>query len=116
LLGNTLRERGAEVEYAECYRRVRPSVDPTPLLRQWARGEIDIVTVTSVQALRNLYDLVGKAGRSWLVRTPIVVLAESHAKACRELGFKHAPIVAREASDEAILEAIQAWRAAGNSL
>ncbi|BAU47082.1 uroporphyrinogen III synthase [Sulfurifustis variabilis] len=111
LLGNTLRERGADVEYAECYRRVRPAVDPTPLLRRWARGEIDIVTVTSVDALRNLYDMVGKAGRSWLVRTPLVVLAESHAEACRELGFKHAPIVAREASDEAILEAIQAWRA-----
>jgi hypothetical protein len=46
------------------------------------------------------------------VRTPIVVLAEAHAQACRELGFKHDPIVAREASDEAILEAIQAWRAA----
>lgn len=112
LLGNTLRGRGAEVDYAECYRRLRPSVDPTPLLRQWARGEIDIVTITSVEALRNLYDMVGKAGRSWLVRTPIVVLAETHALACRELGFKQAPIVAREASDEAILEAIQAWRTA----
>lgn len=112
LLGNTLRSRGAEVEYAECYRRLRPSVDPTPLLRQWARGEIDIVTITSVEALRNLYDMVGKAGRSWLVRTPIVVLAEAHAQACRELGFRHMPLVAREASDEAILEAIQTWRAA----
>lgn len=112
LLGNTLRERGAEIEYAECYRRVRPSVDPTPLLRQWARGEIDVVTITSVEALRNLYDMIGKAGRSWLMRTPVVVLAEAQAQACRELGFKHAPLVAREASDEAILEAIQAWRAA----
>src|SRR4051812_22211475 len=32
LLGDTLRARGATVEYVECYRRVRPPSDPAPLV------------------------------------------------------------------------------------
>jgi len=116
LLGDTLRARGAEIEYAECYRRLRPDTDTTPLLRRWARGEIDIVSVTSVDGLRNLFDMVGKTGQPWLVRTPVVVVSERMAQVCRELGFATEPRVSATAGDEAILEAIQAWRDGQNTL
>ena len=116
LLGDTLKARSAEIEYAECYRRVRPNTDMTPLLRRWARGEIDIVSVTSADGLHNLFDMVGKAGQQWLIRTPIIVVSERMAEVCRELGFKSAPRVAATASDEAILEALQAWRGGQNTL
>jgi uroporphyrinogen-III synthase len=116
LLGDTLRARGAGIEYAECYRRVRPNTDTTPLLRRWTRGEIDLVSVTSVDGLRNLFDMVGKAGQQWLIRTPIVVVSERMAQVCRELGFKTEPRVTATASDEAILKAVQAWRDGQNTL
>lgn len=116
LLGDTLKARGAEIEYAECYRRVRPTADMTPLLRRWARGEIDIVSVTSVDGLHNLFDMVGKAGQHWMIRTPTVVVSGRMAEVCRELGFKSEPRVAATASDDAILEAIQAWRDGKNTL
>jgi len=116
LLGDTLRARGAEIEYAECYRRLRPNTDTTPLLRRWARGEIDIVSVTSVDGLRNLFDMVGKTGQPWLIRTPVVVVSERMAQVCRELGFTTEPRVAATAGDEAILEAIQTWRDGQNTL
>ncbi len=116
VLGETLHRRGAHVEYAECYRRGMPRVDTAPLMRRWARGGIDIVIVTSTQALRNLYDLVGKLGQQWLVKTPVVVVSERTAAACRELGFKTEPLVAAQASDEAIVETIKAWRAAQKPL
>lgn len=116
LLARTLAERGAQVEYAECYRRVKPAADVGALLRAWARGEIDIVTVTSVDALHNLYDMVGKLGQQWLVKTPVVVVSERLSETCRELGFKHPAIVAAQASDEAILEAVRTWRAAQKAL
>lgn len=116
LLGDTLKARGAGIEYAECYRRVRPSSDMTPLLRRWARGEVDIVSVTSVEGLHNLFDMVGKAGQHWLIRTPIIVVSERMLEVCRELGFKSEMRVAAMASDEAILEAIQAWRGGQNVL
>ena len=116
LLGDTLRTRGAEVEYAECYRRVRPRADVTPLLRRWARGEIDIVSVTSVDGLHNLFDMLGPAGQPWLVRTPVVVVSRRMVEVCRELGFKTEPHVAVQASDEAILQAVKTWRGAQKSL
>ena len=116
LLGDTLKARGAEIEYAECYRRVRPNTDMTPLLRRWARGEIDIVSVTSVDGLHNLFDMVGKAGQHWLIRTPIIVVSERMVEVCRELGFKSEPRVTATTSYEAILDAIQAWRGGQNTL
>lgn len=116
VLGDTLTARGAVLEYAECYRRAKPNADAAPLMRQWARGEVDIVTVTSGDALRNLFDLVGKLGQHWLIRTPVVTISDRIAEICHELGFKAAPIVAPEASDEGLVSAIAAWRRQQNSL
>lgn len=116
LLGDTLRQRGAQVEFADCYRRVRPNTDASPLQRRWERGEVDIVSVTSVTGLRNLFNMVGKDCRGLLLQTPIVVISERMAEACRELGFQSEPRVASPASDDAILEAIQTWRDGQNTL
>ncbi|MBI5782594.1 MAG: uroporphyrinogen-III synthase, partial [Gammaproteobacteria bacterium] len=73
-------------------------------------------SVTSVDGLHNLFDMVGKAGQHWLIRTPIIVVSERMREVCRELGFKTELRVAATASDEAILEAIQAWRDGQNAL
>ena len=74
------------------------------------------MTVTSVDGLHNLYDMLGKAGQSWLIRTPVVVVSDRMAAVCRELGFKVDPLIAAQAADEALVEAIKAWRAAQKSL
>jgi uroporphyrinogen-III synthase len=116
LLANTLRTRGAQVEYAACYRRVKPRVDAGPLLQQWMRGEVHIVTLTSVDGLRNLFDLLGAAGQDWLIKTPAVVISKRLAGVCRELGFKTTPLIAEQASDEAIIQCIKAWRKSQISL
>lgn len=109
VLAHTLTDRGASVEYAECYRRVKPKLDTSPLLHRWARGEVNVVTLTSVEGLRNLYDLLGKLGQQWLVKTPTVVVSERIADVCRELGFKDEILVSAQASDESIVETIRAW-------
>lgn len=116
LLGNTLIERGAHIEYAECYRRARPDAVITPLLRQWARGMIDIVTVTSVEGLQNLFGMAGTLGQKLLIKTPVVVISERMAELCHELGFRAGVHVSKDASDEGIVKAIKAWRASQNSL
>jgi uroporphyrinogen-III synthase len=109
LLAESLRQRGAEVEYAEVYRRGRPNADTGPLMHAWARGEVDIITVTSGEGLRNLFDMVGQLGRQWLRKTPILVINERLVTLARELGVETDPVIADEASDEGIVAAIKAW-------
>ncbi len=88
LLGDELTRRGAQVRYAECYRRARPDADAGQLLRLWSRGEIHGITVTSTEGLRNLYEMVGKLGRQWLKTTPLFVPHERILAAARELGLQ----------------------------
>jgi len=115
LLGQTLKQRGAHVEYAECYRRRRPTADPT-VLRNLLDKSVEIISVTSIEVLQNLLAMVDAEAQSWLFKTPIVVLSQRQASACREAGFLTKAIIAREASDEAVLEAIKTWRASQKSL
>ncbi len=115
-LGDTLRARGASVEYVECYRRVRPEVDVTSLIHDWRQGGVNIVSITSTQGLENLYAMLGESGCPCLLKSPVVVLSERTARVCRELGFSTEPLVTADASDLAILQTIQAWRARQNSL
>ncbi|MEJ2509907.1 MAG: uroporphyrinogen-III synthase [Gammaproteobacteria bacterium] len=110
-LGDTLRGRGAEVVYANAYRRGRPKADVGKLQRAWAHDGIDVITVTSGDGLRNLFDMVGKLAQHWLRKTQLVVVSERLVPLARELGFKHDPVVAEEASDEALIAAIKRWRA-----
>jgi len=110
LLGDTLRQRGAAVTYAQCYRRIRPHADAETLIDTWRRGEIQVVSVTSTEGLRNLHALLGETGRGWLYATPVVVLSEAQAATCRELGGEAAIMIATAATDEAILEAVKTWR------
>ncbi len=104
LLATTLRERGAEVWFAEVYRRVRPTVDTADLLARWP-AEVDLAIATSEEVLLNLIDLLGPAGRDRLVATPLVVVAERTAATARGLGFARVR-VAERAEDPAIVAAL----------
>lgn len=88
LLRATLVERGAVVAYAECYRRGRPNADPAALLAWCAQGGIDAITVTSVEGVRNLHDMLGAAGRACLQKTPLFAPHERIAASARALGVQ----------------------------
>lgn len=104
LLGDTLAARGASVEYVECYRRARPRADAAPLLRAWARNEVDAVTITSSEGLRNLFEMVGKLGQSWLRRTPLLAPHPRIAAAARELGCRE--VVETGPGDDGLMAAL----------
>lgn len=110
LLGDTLASRGARVEYAECYRRGKPNLDVAPLMKAWARSELDAIVITSSEGLRNLFDMVGKLGQAWLKRTPLFVPHERIARAARELGL--ASVIVTRAGDEGLLAAMVEFFAA----
>lgn len=115
LLATVLSERGAHVEYAECYQRRPATVDSDALRQLWADHALQVVTAASPDALRQLVAAVGDAGRADLFATPLVVVSARMAEVARASGFSAAVLVARDASDGAVLEAIVAWRSSQNS-
>ncbi len=106
-LARTLAERGARVEYAECYRRAPVSVDPAPLLQRWSAGGIKAVCAASGEAIANLRDLIGAPGMALAAATPVFVPHPRVAAAAREAGFAQAIVVA--GGDAAIVEGLAAF-------
>lgn len=73
ILKEALESRGAQVTYAECYRRIRPAGDPAELLHAWARGEIHAVSVLSAETLDNFVAMIGAPGEAHLRSATLVV-------------------------------------------
>lgn len=109
LLGDTFKQRGAQIEYANAYRRAKPQADSSQVMYHWSRGEIHIVAVTSTEILRNLFDLVGKLGQMWLRKTPLLLGSERLQDTAKELGFKSTLVLADDPSDESMLKALTEW-------
>ena len=107
LLGDTFAARGATIEYAACYRRVRPRIDAVPLLAAWARDELHAITVTSSEGVQNLLELVGAAGRLQLLKTPIFVPHPRIAATARELGYSAVVVTAQ--GDDGIVQGLKCW-------
>jgi len=107
LLGDTLAARGAQVEYAECYRRVRPQTDSGPLLTAFAKGAVHAVTVSSAEGLENLFEMLGAPGREHLKKTPLFVPHPRIAAEAKRLGLGEARVGG--ASDQEMLERLVAY-------
>ena len=69
----TLAARGATVEYAECYRRVKPHADAAPLVAAWKRGEVHAVSALSSETLHNFVAMLGADGATLLESATLVV-------------------------------------------
>lgn len=107
-LATTLRSRGAEVVYAEAYRRALPEIDRRPLCAALQGGEVDAITVTSSESLQNLVTMVGTETREALLRTALVVGAGRVADRAQELGFHAEVVTAEDPTDAAMLQALVA--------
>jgi len=107
-LAEGLRRCGAEVEYADLYRRGRPRKTGAELARLLDAG-IDILTVTSGEALENLLAMAADADRE-ITHLPLVVMSERLVSLARERGFTDTVIIATQTSDQGVVEAIRQWR------
>ena len=106
-LGDTLKAQGAAVEYAECYRRVKPALDSAPLLRVWSGGGIHAVTATSSEGLRNFAEMIGTQGRERLQATPVFVPHPRIAEAARSLEIR--AVIVTGPGDEGVLDGLNAF-------
>jgi uroporphyrinogen-III synthase len=103
LLGDTLRARGALVEYVTCYLRRKPDTDVGEMIA----AAPSAITVTSSEALGHLWDMLEKADRTRLAGTPLFVPHERIATAARQQGWQH--VVVTEAGDDGLLSGLIAW-------
>ncbi len=103
LLGDGLRARGAEVHYAEVYRRALPEAEVAPLIASWPT-HVRVVVATSREILENLFTLLGDAGRPLLEQTPLVVPNHRTAAHARTRGVRHV-VVAAGPGDETLVQA-----------
>lgn len=109
LLAETLRQRGATVDYAEVYRRLTPAPASAETIAAWQRDGVNAVTATSNESLQNLYEMVTGPARDWLLGTQLLVVSARAAALAQELGFRHPALIADNASDEAIVATLTGW-------
>ena len=107
LLGETLIARGASVDYLMVYRRGVPHLDPAPLLNLWEANQLDAVTLTSSEGLRNMIDMVGHLGHAWLKNTPTFVPHARIAEHAQQFGLRR--IIPTGPGDEGLITGLLAY-------
>ncbi|TRZ67043.1 MAG: uroporphyrinogen-III synthase [Rhodocyclaceae bacterium] len=106
LLGDTLVQRGATVEYVTCYRRSRPDADIAPLLQLWAQHCLDAIVITSSEGLRNFVAMLGDPGRELLLNTPLFAPHARIVAEARALGLSR--VVSTAPGDEGLMAGLVA--------
>lgn len=104
-LANSLRNRGADVDYLNVYKRIIPSVDNANVIALLEQHRLDIITVTSAEVLQNLLIMLDATHHRQLFSLPLVVVSDRIKQLATALGFKRIA-VASSPSDEAILETV----------
>ncbi|NOX76369.1 MAG: uroporphyrinogen-III synthase [Gammaproteobacteria bacterium] len=107
LLGDTLEQRGAHVRYVESYVRAVAHPDPSALYQAWRNQVLSHIVITSNEGLENLAALVDSSHQQDLFNTQLVAISERAVPLAKTLGFIHPPTVASEASNNAIVSAIE---------
>ena len=87
LLADTLRLRGASVECVACYQREAP-VDKGTIMSMLCNNELDAVTLSSSEGLRNLLELLDTDGYQRLLALPVFVPHPRIAAEARRLGLR----------------------------
>lgn len=105
-LGNILISRGGNVCYAEMYQRVLPRNAAS--LTDKELNTINVITITSNEALQNLFDLT--KNRALLTQNPLIVPGGRCKKLAETLGFTEI-IQSDNATDTACISTLKKWAA-----
>ena len=107
LLRDTLLKRGAEVDYIDAYRRICPMTNLLPLVKCQESDGIDIIALTSVEGLSNLFTL--GSGQTWLSNTTLLVGSQRMANSLSNIDHTGSVIVADDPSDDQMINSLLNW-------
>lgn len=108
LLGDTLKMRGADVEYITCYHRSKPQQDIGTLLNH----QPDAITLSSSEALGYLWDMLDEPGRQQISSVPLFVPHARIAEKARQQGWQE--VFQTAGSDDGIVSGLVAWSKAAS--
>jgi len=103
LLGDTLKARGADVEYVSCYQRSKPHLDIAELMH----AKPDAITLSSSEALGHLWDMLDEAGKAHFAALPLFVPHARIAEKARQQGWQN--IIQTTGGDDGVLSGLLAW-------
>jgi len=86
-LGQLLEQRGAVIDYVECYRRAAPRTGADGLLETVRQRRAHALTLTSSEGLANLWSLLDEQSRTLIAQLPAFVPHPRIATHARGLGF-----------------------------
>ena len=104
-LATTLRSRGAYVEYLDVYKRIIPNIDNSQVSLLLAQDKLDVITVTSGEALQNLLIMLKEKHHQQLFEVPLVAVSNRIRQIAADMGFKRIAVTSCS-SDLAILETV----------
>jgi len=106
LLADSLRYRGATVDYLEVYKRVLPKCDCRLVEEYIHNKQLTAIFIYSGDALKNLVQLLAKEKISNdMLKITLVVISQRVKELAQKIGFKNI-IIAKEASDTAMIYAL----------
>ncbi len=104
-LANSLRDRGAEVDYMEVYIREKPTHVDTTAIQLLQSGKLTAITMNSGEALKNLLAIIDLELHQNLFLVPIIVISNRLKDIAKKTGFKYIA-VAKSPDDSAITETL----------
>jgi uroporphyrinogen-III synthase len=104
-MATTLRSRGAFVEYLDVYKRIIPGIDSSQVSLLLAQDKLNVITITSGEALQNLLIMLEEKYLQRLIEVPLVVVSNRIRQIAADMGFKRIAVT-NNPSDAAILETV----------
>lgn len=106
LLDQTLRQRGVQTTYCECYRRSLIQYDGEEQGQRMQTLGIDTLVITSSEMLQQFYTLMPEYYRRvWLTQCRLMVVSERLAMLARQLGWTDI-VVANAANNDALMRVL----------
>ena len=105
MLAETLKNRGANVYYENVYQREIPQIDCREVSQLITEKRLDLMTITSGEAIQNLVQMLPKSQHDLLKKIPLIVVSERIRTIAKNLGFETIAL-AQTPSDDAILNTI----------